>query len=253
MLLQRTFDAKRFLIPGLLLLGGLIRFARPIEASPMTLEIDATPDSGGAAIPYYLDYSDGSYTTQANGNVTWWGDEDVSPQLHVKWHLDVDLDPGISGPITITNNFGVPTTFTASLTLPVSSTIAPGAPMLGSSTISINDGNFDASATLSAPAGSALYHATIDGNDQKLLFTDPYSLSASTPGATSGDTASFLGITTLPLTSQIGITNSLRLTPGDIATVNSSFFVGTNVPEPSAFVLSCLAAASLAFRRKVRC
>src|SRR5262249_15923279 len=108
MLLSRIFDTKRFLIPGLLLLGGLIGFTRAVEASPMMIEIDATPTSGGATIPYYLDYSDGPYTTQVNGNSTWWGEEDVSPQVHVKWHLDVDLDPGISGPITITNNFGVP-------------------------------------------------------------------------------------------------------------------------------------------------
>lgn len=253
MLLPRISAAKRFSALGLLLFGSLLCFTRATEASPMVIEIDATPASGGATIPYTLDYSDGNYTTQANGNSTWWGEEDVSPQLHVKWHLDVDLDPGISGPITITNNFGVPTTFTASLTLPIFSPIAPGAPMLGSSTISVNDGNFNASATLSAPAGSALYHATIDSVDQQLLFAAPYSLSVSTPGATAGDTASFIGTTTLPLTSQLGITNSFVLTPGDIATVNSSFFVGTNVPEPAAFVLGCLAVGSLAFRRKERC
>jgi hypothetical protein len=113
MLLPRISAAKRLLTLGLLLFGSLLCFARAIEASPMTLEIDAVPAGGSDAIPYYLDYSDGNYTTQANGNSTWWGEEDVSPQVHVKWHLDVDLDPGISGPITITNNFGVPTTFTA--------------------------------------------------------------------------------------------------------------------------------------------
>lgn len=247
---KRILDAKRFFVLsmiGFACTAGLVRGA----AGSMMLEIDAAPDNGTGATPYYLDYSDGNYSVKSDSVVTWWGEEDVTPQIHVKWHLDVDSDPGITGPIQITNNFGVPTTFTATLTLPVSPAIGVGASMLGSSTISINDGNLDGSATLSAPSGSALYHATIDGVDQKLLFTDPYSLSIASLGGTAGDTQSFTGITTLALTSQIGITNSLRLSPGDIATMNSSFFVGTNVPEPSTFVLLGLACCGLFTRQKL--
>ncbi len=237
-------------IVAVLLSIGIVSVCAPVAAT--TFQITATPQDG-APVQYMLDTSYGTYAKQSDGTYKW--DCLYTPpsnKFTLEMHLVLDPDPGISGPVTITNNFGVTATFSSLLTLPVLTPLPAGSPMQGSSSITISDANLNTVATLSAPAGSAVYHAQVDGIDQRTLFPAAYSLSPPLPvaGGTNSETRAFTGeFTTSALTSEIGIRHHLTLTAGDAATANSTFVV---VPEPTARALGLLSAIGLIALRNGR-
>lgn len=216
------------------------------SASAVVLKIQVTP-SEGTVQEWTLDSNNGygTYTPLDDGRLAWSGAWASTNKLAVDWNVLLDPDPGISGPVIVTNNFAVPATFNLFMLLPTVGVFPAGSPMFGSSSITVGDANFNSSASLSSVAGSAVYNALADGVVQRQLYANPYSLLPvfGPPGATNSETRSFFGeLTTSALTTEIGIRHHFTLSPGDSATANSSFFI---VPEPSTCLLGLAGMALL--------
>ncbi|MCC7085386.1 MAG: hypothetical protein IT427_10305 [Pirellulales bacterium] len=172
-----------------------------------------------------------------DGRQLWSGTWNAESKVELDWNVQLDPDPGISGPVVVTNNFAVPATFNLFMLLPTVGVYPAGSTMFGSSSITVGDSNFDSSASLSTIAGSAVYNALADGVVQRQLYSHVYSLvpAFGPPGSTNSETRAFSGeLTTSALTTEIGIRHHFTLSPGDSATINSSFFI---VAEPSACLL----------------
>jgi hypothetical protein len=225
------------------------------SASAVVLKIQATPTDGSLQ-EWTLDSNGGYgiYTPLPDGRLTWSGTWSSENKMRVDWNVLLDPDPGISGPVIVTNNFAVPATFNLFMLLPVVGVYPAGSPMFGSSSLTIGDTNFNSNASLSTVAGSAAYHGLADGVVQRQLFPHAYALSPvfGDPGSTNSETRSFTGeFTTSALTTEIGIRHHFTLTGGDSATANSSFFI---VPEPSTCLLGVAGFAwvTVIARRKLR-
>jgi hypothetical protein len=208
------------------------------SASAVVLKIGVTP-SEGAYQEWTLDSNNGygTYTPLGDGRLTWDGAWSSENKMKVDWDVLLDPDPGISGPVIVTNNFAVPATFNLFMLLPTVGVYPAGSTMFGSSSITVGDANFDGVASLSTVAGSAVYNALADGVLQRQLYPHAYSLLPvfGPPGSTNSETRTFSGeLTTSALTTEIGIRHHFTLSPGDSATANSSFFI---VPEPSTCLL----------------
>ena len=167
------------------------------------------------------------------------------------WNLALDPDPGISGVIGLTNNNA---TMMQAMTFNVSmATIGyypAGSFMTGSSAITVTDANFSGSATMSTQTGVAMYTALIDGTQlipSGELFPDAYTLTATGLGAANSANTSFTSTTPIALASSMGINHLFRLSPGDNATANSTFYV---IPEPMTVSLLGLGALALLKRRR---
>jgi len=160
------------------------------------------------------------------------------------WSLFFDNDPIVLGNVAVINSAGVTAQFTLIFSLPVSSPLGPTTVTSGSVTGGVTDGTVNGiGATLSAPTGSSLYSALIDGNlvtPFQTLYDAPYSLTSPSLGSASLPAADF-GIPNPPglpgptVNSSIGIRLDFTLTPGDSASFTSNFVV--EVPEPTTGVL----------------
>jgi hypothetical protein len=184
--------------------------------------------------PHDLLWSDGSWS----GN-----------HAAVRWNgVDGDLDPGVSGVWSITNNTGSTQIYSFSVILPVLP-VTPSSLMFLSSTVSVSDANFAGGASL-ASVGSPLYTGLIDlaPVGASALFAHPYSLVAPL-GSTVGDTETagvFPGsIPGPPVSASIGIQHVFSLTAGDSATLNSTFFL-VAIPEPATLGMALLGVTGLA-------
>jgi hypothetical protein len=144
-------------------------------------------------------------------------------------------------------------TFTFEVGIPVTVSLPAGTAMSGSSSITINDSNLNGAASVSAPAGGAIYQGRINGTPVATLFDDPYSLSPSFPPTTTSDNASFSGATAsvLNVGDVMSIQHTFVLSARDGATGNSNFVI---IPEPASFVLIALGgiAALVMSRRRSR-
>ena len=206
----------------------------PLESIGFWLEIDgeevwspvfAGQENAATENPYDRLWSDGSWT----------GDDTT-----VAWqNVQGDLDPGVSGAWSITNNAAITQIYAFSVILPVLP-VVPNSLMFGSSTLSVSDANFNGVATLTNAVGP-VYVGLIDGAPVagSDLFSAPYSLSAP-PGGTIADTQSFGvfpgSVAGPPVGATIGIQHVFSLSPGDSATLNSTFFL-VAIPEPGTLVL----------------
>lgn len=149
---------------------------------------------------------------------------------------------GVASNIAVTNNTGSTQTYFFSVTQGF--TVA--GPLLADGSVSgtVNDGNFNGSATIS-DAGVPGYEALLDGVVFETLVDDPFSLTTATTAAFGPD--DFTNVPTGGITTSIGIRNTFSLSAGDLATATSRL---TFVPTPGAAAM--LGVAGLAATRRRR-
>jgi hypothetical protein len=192
--------------------------------------------------------SSGTMTPQPNGATEWKGAVVQPGSYTMQWDLVLDPDPSVAGSIALTNTAATTQTFTLNVSQPLAASTAAGSSISGSSGISLLDANGDSLSTAGAPTGSAIYTAFINSPavNQKTLFPAPYTLIKNgTPGGIAVDSQTIAsGSTTSAAATIMGIQHSFTLTPGDSATVNSSFII-TPVPEPCTVVLAAIGGLGL--------
>jgi hypothetical protein len=243
--MRRFWFLSSALAAGLLLaLSGGAAYALPTSIPTGSLGLSltlGTPTSGTEIYaPVFVGQADpgtGPYAYTWNDG-TWSGSG-----AKIQWsNVEGDLDPGVSGVWSVTNNTGTTQIYTLSIILPVLP-VVPSSLMFGSSTLSVSDANFDGSATLASVTPFATYNGLIDlaAVPAAALFADPYSLVVSSGGGTTGATASFGSFPgTVPgpaVAGSIGIQHVFSLSAGDSATLNSTFFLQA-VPEPGTLMLA---------------
>lgn len=228
---MRHLFVRSFALAAGLLLAGSAANAATIGQLELGMAVGATSWSttatGTSTGEYTYSVADGAYNGQGV-TLTWSG-------------VNFDIDPGVSGNWSVTNNSGVPQVMSLSVSVPVLP-VGPSSLMFGSSSITVSDADFSGSASLTSLAPSPLYAGLIDfsGVPATYLFTDPYTLTA-TAGGTTGDTQSF-GIFpgSVPgpaVAGSIGILHTFILSAGDRATFNSTFYL-VPVPEPGTLMLA---------------
>jgi hypothetical protein len=192
------------------------------------------------------DSFDGS-TSLPNGGEEWKGSDTQIGLFNMQFSLSLYSDPSLTCVIALTNTSDTALTFTPTVLLPTIF-VATGARCFGSSAVSVADSNADGTAVLGAPSGSAIYTALINsgianpGIAEQTLFGAPATISVLTTGGVNVDSASFSNTVVTAATIVIGIQHNFSLTPGDTATVNSTFTV---VPEPGGGSLAVMAAVGL--------
>jgi hypothetical protein len=221
------------------LVAGLCAALAAQTTEAATIDLSFSDPLGQIGFATALDESDGQFTENADGTFSWAGEYVDATIGEITWDLLLDPDPFVSGAVAVTNNTNTTGTFTFEVSLPVTVDIAAGAPMFGSSSISINDANNSGDATVSAPTGAAIYEGLVEGSVVATLFDDPFMLSPAFPPSTASDDASFTGVTSTAISAgdTIALRHTFVLSAGDSATGNSNF---TIIPEPSTMVLVTL-------------
>jgi hypothetical protein len=165
-------------------------------------------------------------------------------------NLTITNDPVVTGTLGITNLDSVTRRYTLLFTLPV--VPIPGPTVTGgrvSGTLTDSNSN---GATVSAPAGSALYTALIDGTPWQTLYADPTSFSTTGTSMLIAQSAFGTPIPSLPygaVSSSIGIKLDVNLSAFDAVSLTSNFVVNP-VPEPGTAALVGLGLVFLAGRRR---
>ena len=226
--------------------GFLAIIAFGLACAPSWAAIVATVDSPIGTVQISSDVV-GEMQSMADGSIRWSGNMS-QPNLgwEAEWEYFLGGASSVAGWMVFTNQLAVPTDFTFDISAVSNVTFAE--PVLsGASTISVLDTNSDGAA-MTAVGDGAIYDAHIMDNSQRQLFADPFGLTAAAfsadgAGEAWGPEAATMGINEGDL---FGVDHRFILTPGDQATVNSSFFIA---PEPSALLLLGLGATLLRRRR----
>jgi len=173
--------------------------------------------------------------------------------MTMTWDMHFDSDPVITGLTAVTNNSSSAQQFTLIFTLPT--TVSPSSKMGGSlqGGVTDNDGG-GTQATITAPTGSAIYSAIIDGVLQQTLHADPFSYSEPNNFQSSNFASQNWGIP-IPnapgpaVASYIRIQLDFILSGNDSASLTSNFVV-VPVPEPAPATMMLLGLVALALRRR---
>ena len=171
--------------------------------------------------------------------------------MTMTWDMHFDSDPVITGLTAVTNNSSSTQQFTLIFTLPT--TVSPASLMGGGVQGGVTDNTGDG-ATITAPTGSAIYSAIIDGVLQQSLHADPFSYNEPN-GFQNSSFASQNWGTPIPsapgpaVASYIRIQLDFLLTGSDSASITSNFVV-VPVPEPAPATMMLLGLGALALRRR---
>jgi hypothetical protein len=173
--------------------------------------------------------------------------------MNMTWDMNFDSDPVITGITSITNLSSSSQQFTLIFTLPT--TVSPSSLMGGSLQGGVTDNNGGGTgATITAPTGSALYTAIIDGVIQQTLHADPFSYTESNNFQSSNFASANWG-TPIPsapgpaVASYIRIQLDFILTGNDSASMTSNFVV-VPVPEPAPATMMLFGLGALVLRRR---
>jgi MYXO-CTERM domain-containing protein len=221
----------------------------PAQAVPFTLGIYAD-----GVLLETVDNSDlgctdtGTYTTSCSATDLAYSNGSYTALRINSIELDLDSDPLVDGNIAVSNEQAFTQRFTFIFNLPITS--IPGATFQsGSISGSVADGFEGDGATVSAPAGEAMYQARIDGVDTNALHADPSSFSAAAFDIASISAASFGTLIGGPALSSIELELDFFLTSFDSVQITSEHQVEP-VPEPASGAMVALGLALLAARRR---
>lgn len=236
---------------GLGFMGVAVMATAPAQAVPFTLGIYAD-----GALLETVDNADlgctdtGTFTTSCSATDLAYSNGSYTALKITSIDLNVDNDPLVSGNIGVSNEQPFTQRFTFVFNLPITS--IPGSTIQsGSISGSVADGFEGDGATISAPAGEAIYQARIDGVDTNALHADPASFSAA-PFDVGGITAASFGpLVGGPALSSIELELDFYLTSFDSVQITSEHQVEP-VPEPASGALVGLGLALLAARRRSR-
>ena len=230
---------------------ALAGFIASAEASPIpAFSVEVGPEGNAVVLnPQGEDYGDGTFGFH--------GEMTANPAWDLEWDVTVDPDPFISAVMGFTNTMGTTQTFVLNVVLPIFPPVTPSSVIGGSIALTLTDANGDGSALLTSDSPTPIYYGTIDGSPVLPLFSDPYSLSVGIAGGSTNDnTSAGLPGPTIPgpaALTEIGISHTFTLSPGDKATLVSVFVVEA-VPEPGTLALTGLLVVGLAMggRRRRR-
>jgi hypothetical protein len=230
-------------------MGVALMATAPAQAVPFTLEIYADGDLLETVDNSDLGCTDtGPNTTECDATDLAYSNESYTALKITNIHLELDNDPLVSGNIGVSNEQPFTQRFTFIFNLPITSMPGPTI-QSGSISGSVADGFEDDGATISAPAGEAIYQARIDGVDTNALYADPASFSAPASDIAGIPAASFGPLVGGPALTDIELELDFYLTSFDSVQITSEHQV---VPEPASGALVGLGLALLAARRRSR-
>jgi hypothetical protein len=199
-----------------------------------------------------------------------WGTETTSDGVDM-WSLDAPIvlegveisnwttaakpDPYVTNNIVVTNNTLATQTFIATVLLPIPA-FNYDAIVFSSVGVTVTDSNGNNVLSFANSGATAIYQGLIDGTSALNLNPPNVPLTTAdcspfpgTPGCSATDSAGVVSQAAGPGTAtQIGITLTFDLSPGDSAGLTSRFEI---VPEPATAAMLGLGLASLAaFRRR---
>ena len=231
------------------LVGVAVMATAPAQAVPFTLGIYAD-----GVLLETVDNSDlgctdtGTFTTECSATDLAYSNGSYTALRINSIDLSLDSDPLVDGNIAISNEQAFTQRFTFVFNLPIAS--IPGATIQsGSIAGSVADGFEGDGATMSAPAGEAIYQARIDGVDTNALYAAPASFSAPAFDVASIPGASFGPLVGGPAISSIELELDFFLTSFDSVQITSEHQVEP-VPEPASGAMVALGLALLAARRR---
>jgi hypothetical protein len=189
------------------------------------------------------------------GNYGFKGTNSMSGMWELTYNVTANEDPYINAQFGFQNLSSMTQQFILASSIPISPDVVPSSLIGGSFGGSLTDANGSGGATLSTANGNPLYYGQIDGSGVLPIYSDPYSLSAS---SFAGQTVNIPAVNSgLPgpsisgpaATNSIGITHIFSLTPGDSVSF-TSYFVVEPIPEPATLGLIALFSGSIYFARR---
>jgi hypothetical protein len=241
--------------------AALLLGAGPALAGGISSGVDYVLSVGIGGNTYTLDDLDTSYLSLPGIGGTWTLDAPaVTPYGTVdSWSSHYEYDPQVSNNFSVTNTTLVAQIFTVSVTSPIAP-VLPTSLMRGSIGITLTDqgplvgDETDGSASLDSALGQAVYRAFIDGNPipAQSLFLDPYTLSCGSANCSNSQNTDFgipVRIAGPGGSLSMGITVQFLLSPGDSASVTSTFNI-IPVPEPSTVLTLGLGIVALTIARR---
>ena len=139
--------------------------AQSSVVSATTIRVTASSPTGeGPMYTVDIDTTTGTYTENDDGTATWIGSLSNNV-FDLGWNFEYDPDPGVSGNLSVTNNTNSVQLFSTTTGVLSSVAAGSGVAMNGASTISVADSDFSGTpATISSPAGGAIYSGMIDAD-----------------------------------------------------------------------------------------